>query len=417
MRKSLRGWHQEKIKGIGYLVGLLLLYAISGCNLSLEAQAQPEPDTPAFRTTPFAPVSSVSNPVAAATLSPTGTATTVAQSNSNNRSSSCSPRTDWPVYVVSSGDTLGGIAQRTGTTVSILSAANCLADANLISVGQKLHIPPNPRGIPTSYVPPAPNYVHVGGQLTVSPVIGNDSGWFILQPGSVVTITWPRAEQLGTVEVNFTLSPPGTGSTPSIIGTDINTADGVSIQWTVPPDGTQGYLEATAGTLGGRVLVDQTQIPLQILASRFPIPTSTSPATVTITYQPFEKGYMFGRRDARKVYVLYNTGFWEYFDDTWEGEPIYPSMPEDGSIPCGNSFRPYGALGKVWWTHNPILPTRLGCGTAAQTEYTSSWEERPLILPDNTSAFTHIFQWPDGRTLILDPKMLDPVSSSSAPAS
>jgi hypothetical protein len=185
----------------------------------------------------------------------------------------------------------------------------------------------------------------------------------------------------------------------------------------VPQGGTQGYLEATAGTLGGRVLVDQTQIPLQILASHFPIPTSTPLAAVSVIYQPFEHGNMFGRRDARKVYVLYDTGFWEYFDDTWEGEPIYPSMPEDGSIPCVNSFRPYGSLGKVWWTHNPILPTRLGCGTAPQTEYTTPWEERRTLMPDNTPIFIHIFQWPDGRTLVLDPKMLNPTSSSSAPAS
>ncbi|MBZ0278073.1 MAG: hypothetical protein K8I60_18140 [Anaerolineae bacterium] len=328
-----------------------------------------------------------------------------------------------------------------------------------------------------------------------------------MQAGSTVTITWPRAEQLGAVEVNFLFSPPGTGMTPTYIGTDTNTSDGVSMQWTVPLSGTQGYLEARAGTLGGRVLVDQTQEPVKILAApassngnvqitaftvspnpvqrggiltlswatagassvqivrysengvpinetwgrNIPLsgsmtyalpsqeyfnqiaftltanpgqPNSVSQRvdiplvcpfatiyygcpmnqqTVNVVYQPFEKGVMFGRRDTRKVYVLFNDGSWEQVDDTWEGEPIYPSMPEDGSIPCGSSFRPYGALGKVWWTNNPILPTRMGCGTAAETEYATPWEEQRGWRPDNTPITINVFRWPDGRVQALNP--------------
>jgi LysM repeat protein len=391
---------------------IALMVVLSGCNISLDVQTQAAPNAGVVLVTTPAP-SAVSSALSTKPASPTITATTVSQFIGTIPIITCSLRTDWPVYIVSAGDTLGNLAQRTGTTASTLSAANCLTDANLITVGQQLRVPPNSLDVPTPFGPPTPNVVRAGGQLTVSPVIGNEAGWFVLQAGSIVTISWPNAEQLGAVEVKFRLSPPGTNSAPIIIGTDINTVDGVSIQWTVPAGGTQGYLESTAEILGGRV-VDQTQTPLPILASRFPIPTSTPIAMISVIYQPFERGYMFARRDTRKVYVLYNTGFWEYFDDTWEGEPIYPSMPEDGSIPCVNSFRPYGALGKVWWTHNPILPTRLGCGTAPQTEYTSSWEERQTLMPDNTSI---IFQWPDGRTLVLDLKMLDPTSSSSEPTS
>lgn len=45
------------------------------------------------------------------------------------------------VYVVKSGDTLGQIAQRFGTTVSALVAANSLPNANNITVGTRLLIP------------------------------------------------------------------------------------------------------------------------------------------------------------------------------------------------------------------------------------------------------------------------------------
>jgi LysM repeat protein len=476
--------------------------------MSLEVQTPAAPNKGVVVVTTAAPSVTLASSVAVTrTASPTLTATLTLQPINTIRLTNCSPRTDWATYIVTAGDTLGSIARRAGATVSLLAEANCLADANQIMAGQQLRIPYNSLDVPTPVGPPTPNGVRVGGQLTVSPVIGNEAGWLVLQAGSTITITWPRAEQLGAVEVNFTLSPPGTGSTPTYIGTDINTADGVSIHWTVPSTGTQGYLEATAGTLGGHVLVDQTQVPLQILAaphgsgsvqivsftvspnpvqrggvltlswstsgaSRVQIerysengkpineswgqniplngsmtyalpseeyfnhisfvltadPGQTSSVsqradtelvcpfatiffgcpmtqqTINLIYQPFDRGYMFARRDTRKVYILYaDNNRWEQFEDTWEGEPIYPSMPEDGSIPCGSSFRPYGALGKVWWSNNPIIPTRLGCGTSAQVEYTTPWEEHRGWGAGDTPITINVFHWPDGGILVLDP--------------
>lgn len=56
----------------------------------------------------------------------------------------CVPRTDWFVYTVQSGDTLNRIAARTNTTALQLAYANCLADANIIYVGQQLRVPQQP---------------------------------------------------------------------------------------------------------------------------------------------------------------------------------------------------------------------------------------------------------------------------------
>lgn len=56
----------------------------------------------------------------------------------------CVPRSGWQTTVVAPGDTLSGIAQRSGTTVDELMAANCLADADTIVVGQTLLVPVAP---------------------------------------------------------------------------------------------------------------------------------------------------------------------------------------------------------------------------------------------------------------------------------
>ncbi len=45
-------------------------------------------------------------------------------------------------YTVQSGDTLGAIATRLGTTVAALVELNALADPNRLEVGQVLQLPP-----------------------------------------------------------------------------------------------------------------------------------------------------------------------------------------------------------------------------------------------------------------------------------
>jgi len=73
----------------------------------------------------------------------------VAQTNA------CTLRTDWQTYIVSSGDTLSSLAVATRSTTAELVAANCLANANNIVVGQRLYVPNQPI-IP---VPPTPTYI------------------------------------------------------------------------------------------------------------------------------------------------------------------------------------------------------------------------------------------------------------------
>lgn len=105
------------------VVGFVVLLA--GCGLlggSGDSPFQEPTATPTPRVTPLPE----------ATLTPTVTPTP-------------SP-TASTTYTVQAGDTLSAIAQRFGTTVEAIVAANNLADPDSIQVGQELIIPPGPAG-------------------------------------------------------------------------------------------------------------------------------------------------------------------------------------------------------------------------------------------------------------------------------
>lgn len=76
-------------------------------------------------------------------------------------------------YVVESGDTLGGIADRFGVDIEVIQEANNL-DGVDIFVGQELTIPRSGSGAPTSTSTPAPG-------STTTPPSGVDT--YTVQPG------------------------------------------------------------------------------------------------------------------------------------------------------------------------------------------------------------------------------------------
>src|SRR5690606_18032324 len=69
----------------------------------------------------------------------------------------CTPRTSWPTITVVQGDTLFNIALRVGSTVDELVAANCLANANTITTGQRLYVPSVPPPPPVKTATPLPS--------------------------------------------------------------------------------------------------------------------------------------------------------------------------------------------------------------------------------------------------------------------
>jgi LysM repeat protein len=144
------------------LLGILTITSLA-CTLGSQSdttptQSQNDPTLVALHATATAIIANAKTPTTATpTLTPT---VAVSQNNNNNTAGggiqpNCSVRTDWPEYTVASGDTLSSIAERSGSTIDALAAANCMANPNSLTVGQKLRVPKLPTAPTTnSYNPP-----------------------------------------------------------------------------------------------------------------------------------------------------------------------------------------------------------------------------------------------------------------------
>lgn len=92
-----------------------------------------------------------------ATPTPTPTITIIRPSPTANAEPTAPPAGE-TVHEVKSGDTLFDIALKYGVTVDAIVKANNLSDANQLSIGQKLIIPPPP-GQEPSPTPEGPSVV------------------------------------------------------------------------------------------------------------------------------------------------------------------------------------------------------------------------------------------------------------------
>jgi hypothetical protein len=76
----------------------------------------------------------------------------------------CVSRTDWLVYVVLAGDTLSGIAVRSGSTVAELAAANCIANPHRIMEGQRIYVRRVPTAPTSGRIPPVDDRENVADE-------------------------------------------------------------------------------------------------------------------------------------------------------------------------------------------------------------------------------------------------------------
>jgi LysM repeat protein len=170
----------------------------------------------------------------------------------------CSIRTDWFVYVVQPGDTLGTIATRVGTTADVLATANCLANANLISVNQQLRVPRQP-ALPTAtqfIFPTATQFLFptaasstapTAASVIIQPATQRGDGAFVVLPG---TLGLAALGVSNATRVDFYVAQ--TGGSPILVGTDSALADGAAIQWSVPNSNFDVMMVAVASNASGQ---------------------------------------------------------------------------------------------------------------------------------------------------------------------
>jgi len=78
-----------------------------------------------------------------------------------------------------------------------------------------------------------------------------DAGNFFLFAGTTITLAWDNPP-MNAMRYDFLLSAPSTHET-IVIGTDVDSMDGVSVQWTVP-EGVEASMRAAAYYSDGQVV-------------------------------------------------------------------------------------------------------------------------------------------------------------------
>lgn len=276
MRNVLRSWRRGKGTWTGLFVLAMLALGALACNLSAS------PPTPTPR--PLLPTATpFTLPTATPAFQfPTLTPRPIVPTSPPVIVTPCTQRQDWTfIYTVQTGDYLASIANRAGTTVNEVTAANCLANPNFIAVGQRLRLPRQP-------VPPSPTPNLTPGAATWTPI-----------PGGVPTIQGLRVDpsipgvgnsiQIGigqvqisavnvTNAVRVTFYIANTGQNPTILGDDTDARDG----WAVPYTNLSSSLNAQIWAIATSATGQTAQTPSYALV----FAANTAPTIGALSISP-----------------------------------------------------------------------------------------------------------------------------------
>lgn len=224
--------------------------------------------SPTFTPPPTEEAISPTTPAPSAT--PTATAT---PTPANHLLPSCLQPVGWYVYTVQLGDTLSALAGRAGMATYALMQANCL-NAQIISPGQKLYVPP------TFYTPPTPKPFLCGPPL-------DWTYFYRVQPG----------DTLFSLSRRFGTGIDAIRQANCLKGTQINVGQVLymprpPLYTTTPtPIPTSTFTPTPTPTLAPTLTFTPTPIPTSIETTAptltyTPIPTviPTMPLTPTVTF-------------------------------------------------------------------------------------------------------------------------------------
>ena len=156
----------------------------------------------------------------------------------NNFKPNCTARQDWQVYTITVGDTLGRLATQTDSTLNALANANCLINANIIVVGQKLRVPkqPDKGGEPDPIIEDLITAFNANQTSAV--------------PGETITLSWTADDGTQISIINKTLD--------LIIGN--NLGDTASLSYIIPNSVDPDKVSAMTFTISGKLVRDGEDI-------------------------------------------------------------------------------------------------------------------------------------------------------------
>ena len=176
----------------------------------------------------------------------------------------------------------------------------------------------------------------------------------------------PTAEALDAVEAALANTPtsvtPTKTAVPTLLPTETPTSTPTNTSTlTQTPSPTPTETSVPSPTPCAITVWDAFTAVWQTHADQLGCPTAAGRSGIGMTVEDFQRGRMLWRGDNSRIYVLYNTGRWAGYDDTWqEGQPEFS---------CGtlqSPPTPRRGFGTVWCTHNSV---RQGLGDATNQEY------------------------------------------------
>lgn len=127
------------------------------------------------------------------------------------------------------------------------------------------------------------------------------------------------------------------------------------------------------------------------IAGNLGCPSGVGQETV-VEIQPFQRGLILNRLDARVIYVVYANGDWAQFTDSWnESMPVRSDNPELAPPEIG-LFQPERGIGKLW-ADNPVLRGNVGWATAPAEQFTGMLQSFTggLLLGNQATGDTYVF--------------------------
>lgn len=318
----------------------------------------------------------------------------------------CPTPADWFPYTVQAGDTLFRIAQAADATLDQLATQNCLADPNLLEVGQTIYVP---------------NEILPTATPTITPTV-------TLTPTLTPTVT-PTATQTVTTTLTPTATPDASptatevaGGQPQGIGiasfgvepSSPIAGESVTVSWNVTGEGEaflnwlvdgrvqrlenvgigSGSLEVdmplvrqevkfflvlrdTAGRSAQQELFIETACAIDYIVDESRVGSAACPidelVVASASYQPFENGFMLWHRVRNGSYSIsafLNDGtVIGSFPDNWDGEDI-----NFGETPPSGLEQPTMGFGRVWVDESAVRD-RLGWATAFETGYDATSQQ------------------------------------------